>query len=95
MPFTYTATVLTETYSYTGTSTVTNIASIDMTMVTFNGNTFTTNAATGGSGITDILGVPRIYFIGETYTTNGDSATNVITALGGSWISSSSRWYDY
>lgn len=46
---------------------------VDRQMTTFNLNTYTSNTASGGMGLVDISGAPRITITSEVYTNNGDS----------------------
>lgn len=85
MPFAYTAVALSASYTYGGTTkTITG----DMKKTTLVSNSYTRNSATGGSGIVDFQGVPRVLIESETFTNNGDSASNVITAYGSGVLAS-------
>lgn len=51
----------------------------NMYQTTFKSNSYIANYASSGAGIVDVQGVPRVFFISETFTNNGDSSTNAIT----------------
>ena len=53
-------------------------------MVTFSNNQYYQNFGTGGLGLVDIKGAPRLSFVSENYTMNGDSVSNIYSgnALG-------------
>jgi len=53
---------LTGTYSHGG---VTKTITGDMNFVTFKTNTYTRNHASGGNGMIDLIGFPRIDFSSE------------------------------
>ena len=46
-------------------------------MVTFSNNQYYQNFGTGGLGLVDIKGAPRLSFVSENYTMNGDSVSNI------------------
>jgi hypothetical protein len=54
-----------------------------MNFVTFKSNVYSRNHASGGLGLIDIVGVPRIVFDTESFYSNGDSIKNVVDLYGG------------
>jgi hypothetical protein len=77
----YSVVPLSATYTHGG---VIKTISGDMNLVTFKKNTYTRNYASGGNGIVDILGMPRVTFDSETFVSNGDSIKEVVDLYGGS-----------
>jgi hypothetical protein len=56
----------------------------DMQQVTFYKNVFTANHASGGNGLLDFIGVPRVFFESDVFTNNGDSIMQATSLYGGS-----------
>ena len=63
-----------KTVTYNG-----NTYTIDMNKVIFSYNVYTENSATGGFGLVDLYGAPRVFFIAETFTGNGDASRETVT----------------
>ena len=57
---------------------------VDLNQVTFKNNKFWLNFVSGGAGLIDIRGAPRVTFIGDEFLRNGDSFKEVIEK---SWYS--------
>ncbi len=55
----------------------------DMQQVTFYKNTFTANHASGGNGLLDFIGVPRVFFESDKFINNGDSIQHSTNIYGG------------
>ncbi|TNV88247.1 hypothetical protein FGO68_gene13755 [Halteria grandinella] len=53
---------------------------VDLNMVTFKSNEFNQNFGTGGLGLVDIKGAPRVQLLLEKYTKNGDSVKEAIAS---------------
>jgi hypothetical protein len=57
---------------------------VDLNQVTFKDNNFWLNFVSGGAGLIDIRGAPRVSFTGDEFLRNGDSFKEVIEK---SWYS--------
>jgi hypothetical protein len=55
-----------------------------MQRTTIFGDTYNGNYATGGKGLIDIIGMPRIFIDSVSFTNNGDSIKEVVSTYGGS-----------
>jgi len=53
-----------------------------MQRTTFLSDTFTGNYATGGKGLIDIIGVPRLFIDSVSFVNNGDSIKEVVSTYG-------------
>jgi hypothetical protein len=64
--------------SYQFSKTINSVSySIDTQLNQFVSNTYTKNLGSGGSGLLDLKGMPRVKFSGESFTNNGDSQREV------------------
>jgi hypothetical protein len=59
-----------------------NSLPVDLNIVTFKKNEFYQNFGSGGFGLLEISNVPRIQFIGDEFSSNGDAIKDVITKYG-------------
>ena len=64
------------TYDYTGTTAVT--VNYDAKKVTFESNSYYRNSGSGGVGLIDLRGFPRVTFNGELFNRNGDSVKDAL-----------------
>ena len=62
-----------QSYTWNG-----NTYNVDFNQNTFSYNVYTQNYATYASGLVDIIGAPRVQFLHETYTGNGDMTDEVM-----------------
>ena len=54
---------------------------VDLEMTTFSGNTYTHNFGSGGLGLIDVKGAPRLTFTNEVFSNNGDAQREMTTKL--------------
>lgn len=52
---------------------------MDIKLLTFKANTYNTNYGSGGRGLIDISGVPRVLIMSENFYYNGDTSKEVIS----------------
>lgn len=53
-----------------------------MQRTTILSDTYTGNYASGGKGLIDIIGVPRVFIDSVSFTNNGDSIREVVSTYG-------------
>ena len=53
-----------------------------MQKTTIKSDTYNGNYASGGKGLIDIIGMPRVHIDSVTFTNNGDSIKEVVSTYG-------------
>lgn len=54
----------------------------DLYAITFKTNTYNQNFYTGGKSLIELQGAPRVFFNGETFTSNGDMCKEALDTYG-------------